>query len=102
MQFPTLFSNNFFSFKKYKFLHSGILYLYYVCQLDQVRMFFPLITLVLQWISLAMDIIVDPCEDFYRSSCGGWMDSNVFPYGKSRRGSFDDLTDQVDNDLKNN
>jgi len=48
----------------------------------------------------AMDITADPCEDFYRFACGGWMDSNVIPDGKSKWGRFYELRDMVDNALK--
>ena len=47
-----------------------------------------------------MDITADPCEDFYRFSCGGWIDSNVIPDGKSGWGHFYELRDKVDNALK--
>jgi len=48
----------------------------------------------------AMDITADPCEDFFRFSCGGWIDSNVIPDGKTRWGRFYELRDRVDNALK--
>jgi len=48
----------------------------------------------------AMDIEADPCQDFYRFACGGWMDSNEIPEGKSKWGRFYELRDMVDNALK--
>jgi len=32
-----------------------------------------------EWILSAMDMTVDPCEDFERYSCGGWARSNPIP-----------------------
>ena len=43
---------------------------------------------------------MDPCSDFYRFSCGGWMDKNVIPEGKSKWGRFYELRDKVDQALK--
>ena len=47
-----------------------------------------------------MDITADPCDDFFRFACGGWIDSNVIPDGKSKWGRFYELRDMVDNALK--
>jgi len=48
----------------------------------------------------AMDVEVEPCEDFYGFACGGWMGKNEIPDGKSRWGRFYELRDMVDNALK--
>ena len=32
----------------------------------------------------AMDRSVDPCADFYRYSCGGWMAANPIPPDQAR------------------
>ena len=47
-----------------------------------------------------MDIEADPCEDFFRFSCGGWIDTNVIPEGKSKWGRFYELRDKVDKALR--
>eukprot|EP00092_Neocalanus_flemingeri_P034170 GFUD01037162.1.p1 GENE.GFUD01037162.1~~GFUD01037162.1.p1 ORF type:complete len:770 (-),score=219.06 GFUD01037162.1:48-2252(-) len=47
-----------------------------------------------------MDITTEPCDDFYRFACGGWMDSNVIPDGKSKWGPFYVLRDLVDSALE--
>ena len=36
----------------------------------------------------AMDLSVDPCEDFYSYSCNGWVKNNPIPDGKSIWGTF--------------
>jgi membrane metallo-endopeptidase-like protein 1 len=42
----------------------------------------------------AMDLEVDPCEDFYSYSCNGWVKANPIPDGKSTWGTFMKLEQQ--------
>ena len=38
-----------------------------------------------------MNTSVDPCEDMYRYSCGGWEDETTLPDGVGRWGTFEQL-----------
>ena len=42
----------------------------------------------------SLDRTVDPCADFYKFSCGGWMSANPLPSDQSRYGRFDALADR--------
>ena len=39
----------------------------------------------------AMDPSADPCQDFYRYTCGGWLDSTEIPADRSRYGRFTEI-----------
>ncbi len=38
-----------------------------------------------------MDLEADPCQDFYRYACGGWLDRVEIPADKTRWGRFNEL-----------
>uniref|UniRef100_A0A4V2H9R3 U6-Hexatoxin-Hc1h_1 n=1 Tax=Hadronyche cerberea TaxID=1107879 RepID=A0A4V2H9R3_HADCE len=43
----------------------------------------------------SMDTTADPCQNFYRYACGGWIDRHPIPPEKGRYSAFDALDDQV-------
>lgn len=47
-----------------------------------------------------MDQSVNPCEDFYAFSCGGWLKENPIPEDSSSYGIYPWLRQHVDIQLK--
>ena len=41
-----------------------------------------------------MDRSVEPCVDFYRYSCGGWIRNNPFPSDQARWNVYSKLGDE--------
>ncbi|KAB1283847.1 Neprilysin, partial [Camelus dromedarius] len=47
-----------------------------------------------------MDAAVEPCTDFFKYACGGWLKRNVIPETSSRYSNFDILRDELEVVLK--
>uniref|UniRef100_A0A8C4MVE4 Neprilysin n=1 Tax=Equus asinus asinus TaxID=83772 RepID=A0A8C4MVE4_EQUAS len=49
-----------------------------------------------------MDATAEPCANFFKYACGGWLKRNIIPETSSRYGNFDILRDELEVVLKEN
>lgn len=47
-----------------------------------------------------MDMKVNPCEDFYQYSCGGWLEKTAIPDSKTRYSTFSELATKNEQIIK--
>lgn len=47
-----------------------------------------------------MDDTAEPCTDFFKYACGGWLKRKVIPETSSRYSNFDILKDELEVILK--
>jgi len=52
------------------------------------------------WVMDNMDKTVNPCEDFYKYSCGGWEARNSIPPDHSEVSIVEQLEDEIDEKLR--
>ena len=47
-----------------------------------------------------MDLKANPCKDFYKYSCGGWLDRTAIPDSKTRYSIFTELATKNQQSIK--
>lgn len=69
---------------------------------NEKLMDFPTQTIIISAASLlsAMDVTVDPCEDFFSFACGNWNKKHLIPEDRSSISTFEVLSDQIQVILK--
>lgn len=50
-------------------------------------------------INYNLDPSIEPCQDFYNYTCGGWVDKSVIPSGNGLWGVFEELDERNKNQL---
>ncbi|UJR21017.1 hypothetical protein I4U23_024117 [Adineta vaga] len=48
-----------------------------------------------------IDETINPCENFYQFACGSWMKKAKIPSDASYRDTFEEMQNQIDNDIAN-
>jgi len=48
----------------------------------------------------AVDLTVDPCEDFFKFACGSWNKKHIIPEDKTSYNPFEKLNDELQVILK--
>lgn len=67
---------------------------------DEGQFFHPTVSVSAARLIQNMDRGVEPCQNFYRYACGGWLNRHVIPETSSRYSVFDILRDELETILK--